>query len=107
MTSNRAEGAMRAYKAGSRRRGAIGALERMADAALAAGGAIVVNAVVGLGLGLPAGRAGLSLGASLVCAGLAWITRHRGRTTRPQRGVAVRLHAPQPIVLSSHAKRAA
>jgi hypothetical protein len=107
MTSNRAATAMRAYESGRRRRTASGVIESLADASLAAGGVMVANATLSLGFGLPGGRGGISLGASLVCAGLAWITRHRGRVTRPQRDVTLTLRAPQPIALSSRARRAA
>ena len=107
MTSQRAEIAMRAYAAGRRRRSVCGVLERAADALLAAGGLLLANAALPLGLGLPVGRLGLSLGAAMVCAGLAWITRHRGHRARPERPVVIRLAAPGTVALQGHARRAA
>lgn len=107
MTSYRAEIAMQAYAAGRRRRCLSGMLERIADASLAAGGMIVANAAFSLGFGLPTGRAGLSLGASLICAGLAWITRHRGHRARPERPIAVTLAAPRAVAINAQARRAA
>ena len=106
MTNNRAETAIAAFEAGRRRRQATGAIERAADAALAAGGALIANAVLPLGFGLPSGRAGLSMGASLLCAGLAWMTRHRG-SRKPERIGTLRLRAPRPVAIPIGFERAA
>jgi hypothetical protein len=94
-TGHRVENAMRAWEEGTRRRRREGSLERAADAVLAAGGLFAINATTSLGLGLPTGRAGFTIGASLVTAGFAWMVR--GRTRRapvPRRAEAVRAAIP-------------
>ena len=68
-----------AWHEGARRRRRTGIVEGAADALLAGGGLVMANATMSLELGLPAGRAGLSLGIGLASAGAAWIMRHRAR----------------------------
>jgi hypothetical protein len=83
MTTHRiAAEATMAWDAGHRRRRASAGLERGVDGVMATGGMLIVNAVAGLNLGLPAGRAGMSLGGALLAAGMAHLTHRRRRVTR-------------------------
>jgi hypothetical protein len=68
-----------AFRTGRRRRAARGMLDTALDALVAMGGLIVANASFALGLGLPEGRAGISLGAGLLMLGLAIATSTRRR----------------------------
>lgn len=82
------------WEHGHRRRLLAATIERTADAAIAAGGLLVANGALPLDLGLPAGATGISLGAGLVCAGLAWMTRHRARATTPPHQGATPMRIP-------------
>lgn len=101
MTTHRiAAEATMAWDAGHRRRRATAGLERCIDGVMAGGGMLVVNAVASLNLGLPEGRAGLSLGGALLAAGAAHLA-HRRRATRP----AAPTYAPAPqlrVARTSH-----
>lgn len=57
-----------------------------ADAAVAAGGIVFTNAAFSFGIGLPAGRAGLAIGAALLAAG---ITGLKGTAERKARSANV------------------
>lgn len=93
----RVEHAILAWEEGSRRRRLGNAAERVADAVLAAGGIVMADATMSLGLGLPAGRSGFAIGASLASAGFAWMIRGRARRTPvPQRALPVRVARPLP-----------
>jgi len=97
MRSERATYAARAYRRGHARRTALGAMERAADGVLAAGGLLIANASMSLGLGLPDGTVGTTLGMSLLGAGIAWMSRHRrARTAHPQHEGSLAMSAPQP-----------
>lgn len=94
MTTHRiAAEATLAWDAGNRRRRASAGLERSIDGVMATGGMLVVNAIGGLNLGLPEGRAGLSLGGALLAAGLAHMTHRRQRRSTGTRR-AVPSYAP-------------
>lgn len=83
-----AEFAAQAWRERQRRRTAAAALDRVADAALAAGGAVVANAALSLQLGLPSGGTGLTFGAALLVAGILWIARARHAVLpRPAGGI--------------------
>jgi hypothetical protein len=109
MRSERATYAARAYSRGRARRTALGAVERAADGVLAAGGLFLANASMSLGLGLPDGTVGTTLGFSLLGAGIAWMSRHRrGRIARPQHEASIALSAPQPrLAAATPLRRAA
>jgi len=67
----------------ARRRRTTGAIVGTAsDAAAAAGGLVIANAALSLGIGLPTGATGLTLGVSILLAGLAGV---KGRTKRDAR----------------------
>lgn len=96
MTTHRiAAEATLAWDAGNRKRRASAGLERCVDALMASGGLLVVNAVGSLNLGLPEGRAGLSLGGTLLAAAAAHLT-HRRRSARA--------HASKPTYAPSYAQ---
>lgn len=80
-----------AFKAGRRRRLARSSMDTAVDGLIASGGLMLANAAFGLGVGLPEGAGGSSLGASLLLAGIAWLTRSRGRSPQPRRAEIVRL----------------
>ena len=81
MMTRNAEHAIASWNQGQRRRTAAAGAERFADGIAATGGLILTNAVLSLGIGMPAGRAGVGLGASLLAAGIAWMSRvWRART---------------------------
>jgi len=82
----------------TRRRRTTGAIVGTAsDAATAAGGLVIANAALSLGIGLPSGIAGLALGASILAMGLAGFTgvgrlaglKGLGRAPRPARSLTV------------------
>lgn len=104
MNTQRAAHATRAYRAGSRRRAARAAIEQAVDATIASGGLLLANAAFDLGIGLPDGRTGLSLGTLLIGGGVAWIARHRARrhAPEPRRATiaAMRAQVPQPQLRS-------
>lgn len=85
--------AVMAWDAGHRRRRASAGLERCVDAVMASGGMLVVNAAGALNVGLPEGRAGLSLGGALLAAGFAHLT-HRRRGARTRTSVYAPVYAP-------------
>lgn len=93
----RVSNAMLAWDAGSRRRRRGSLVDGMADALLAAGGILTANATLPLELGLPAGRPGIALGAGLLGAGLAWITRRRPRRSEPLQAPAIEARAAIPL----------
>jgi hypothetical protein len=82
------------WQQGHRRRLLAASAERTADAAIAAGGLLVANGTLSLQLGLPAGATGISLGAGLVCAGLAWMSRHRAHRATPPHEGATAMRTP-------------
>src|SRR5688572_13291635 len=89
MTRN-AEQAIVSWNQGQRRRATAASVERFADGVAATGGLILTNAALSLGIGMPAGRAGVGLGASLLAAGIAWMTRvRRSGKGRPQPAIWV------------------
>lgn len=95
-TAAPAERAMSAWRASRRRRLAAGALQSAGDAIVALAGLLLANAALRLDLGLPEGRAGLAVGATLLCIGAAWMARarsHRGGTdpAGQQRALVIRL----------------
>jgi hypothetical protein len=95
MTTRSAAHATEAFRSGRRRRAVRSGLEQGVDGMMAAGGLLIANTALGMGLGLPEGAAGLSLGTGLVCAGLAWITRRR-HSVRPQTATEITMRAPAP-----------
>lgn len=80
--------AITAWDTGNRRRRARAGLDRCIDGTMASGGLLVVNAIASLNLGLPDGRAGMSLGGALLASGLAWMS-HTRRSTAARRLTAV------------------
>ena len=83
-----AEFAAQAWRERQRRRTAAAALDRVADAALAAGGAVVANNALSLQLGLPSGGTGFAFGVALLVAGILWILRaRRAGLPRPAGGI--------------------
>lgn len=78
-----------AFRTGRRRRAARGAVDTLLDAALAIGGLVLANAALRLGLGLPEGRAGISLGLAVLSLAVAAVTGTRRRTTRHARPVVI------------------
>lgn len=75
--SSTGHAAMKAWSHGRRRRSVAASVERLADAIMATGGVLLVNAMFGLGMGFPEGSAGIALGSALLFASLGWISRHR------------------------------
>ena len=74
-----------AFRIGRRRRAARSIVESAADGAIAGGGLLLANAASQMGLGLPEGALGLSLGTGLLSLGIAWLARHRRSPSRPER----------------------
>jgi len=93
-TEQRVSTAKLAWQQGARRRRRRGLAESAADALLAGGGIVMANAAFPLELGLPAGRAGLSLGAGLVFAGIAFLMRARARRAAPVPAIETRAVLP-------------
>jgi hypothetical protein len=103
-----ASSADQAFRAGRRRRAARGAVENGVDGLLASGGMLMANAMLELGMGLPEGAAGVSLGASFLVAGFAWLTRNRRRSESPQRRTrAVLAQTVAPVIAAPIAPRIA
>jgi hypothetical protein len=75
MNARTAHTALNAYEARARSRRISSAVDRVADAAMAAGGLLITNTLLPLGFNLPAGKIGLSAGGALVAAGVAWMKR--------------------------------
>ena len=77
--TKRAMHAEHAWRAARRRRGTAAVVGSAADAAIATGGLLFANATFGLGIGLPAGRAGIACGAALIASGVSALRSHRRR----------------------------
>ncbi|MFN2613492.1 MAG: hypothetical protein ABR552_01565 [Actinomycetota bacterium] len=77
-----AEHAIATWQETQKRRAASAFADRVADGLTASGGIVLVNAMCGLGIGLPTGRIGVTLGGSVLAGGLALIMRAR-RTHKP------------------------
>jgi|GEM_PF-6119791 len=92
-----AQFAAQAWRERQRRRVAAAVLDRVADAALAAGGAVVANTALALQLGLPAGGGGIALGAGLLAAGIYWMMRGR-HCGIPRPAYSVRTSVPRPSI---------
>lgn len=93
------------WKKSHRRRTVLAGVDRISDGVLAAGGALVVNSVMPLGFALPRGQAGLSLGASMVCAGVAWMMHNR-RHSAAERELQTARARQQETRAAVHAMRA-
>lgn len=74
-TSRTARTAIDAYEHRARGRRISSLIDRVADAAMALGALLLVNAAFGMGFNLPVGQVGLSAGGALVAAGVAWMKR--------------------------------
>lgn len=97
MSNHDARIAIDAWQRGRRRRTITGTVERIADAVMAAGAVLLANAALPMRMGLPEGRFGMALGALLLCAGLAWISRHRAASARFNRASTYRMPVPVPV----------
>jgi len=87
-----ARAALDAYQAQHRGRRAFAILDRASDALLALGALLVVNGLLPLGVGLPAGPIGMSAGGALLAAALGWMRR----PARPVRRIVA-----EPIAVAS------
>lgn len=92
--------AISAYQHGQRRRNTTAALDHTAEGIVAVGGLLATNAALSLNMGLVPGRAGLSIGISMLCAGVAWFARGRRRSFTPQPVRVAR--AARPIYAEDH-----
>ena len=102
--TTRAAAADSAFRAGRRRRATRSAIDTAVDGLIASGGLVFANATFGLGVGLPEGAGGSTLGATLLLAGIAWLARSSGRAPRPQRAV---VRAMRPARARTQVARAA
>lgn len=67
--------ALDAYDAQRRGRRTHAVMDRISDGMLAAGGILLLNALVPLGFDLPGGTVGISAGGLLIAAAVAWMKR--------------------------------